>query len=287
MSYYRAKMPTLIAILLVVFSSFRATSGEPLIVKAPPGWSIEFDEVPVYKIQKDGSSASMMLLSRTVNQKAQIAVKDPRQFTADSIEMKAKSISERFKNAPSMKGIDHTYTIETVEGDIFKGSMARFNGPMGVQIYFTVTDGKETWEGSFMGPESDWKDVLKILLTLKPHEGLHFPVGPSGISDAPRARAKNDVVQLKVAMTAFITEYGKQPEKVASRLLDCLSGANERKIVFIELPKKQINENGVFVDPWGSPYQFGYNMDDGTWAYSFGKNRIDEGGRGDDVNSWQ
>jgi hypothetical protein len=171
MSYYRTRMPTLIAISLVVFSSFRASAGEPLIVKAPPEWSIEFDEMPVYKIKKDGNSASMLLLSRAVNLKAQKAVKDPRQFTAESIEMTAKSISEKFKNDPSMKGIDQTYSIETVEGDIFKGSMARFKGPMGVQIYLAVTDGKETWSGSFMGPESDWKDVLTILLTLKPHEG--------------------------------------------------------------------------------------------------------------------
>ena len=171
MTYYRKNIPALIAVSLVMFFSLRATAGEPLTVKAPPEWSIEFNEMPVYTIKKDGSAASMMLLSRAVNEKAQKAVKDPRQFTAESIEMTAKSISERFKNDPSMKGIDQTYTIETVEGDIFKGSMARFKGPMGDQIYYMVTDGKETWQGSFMGPESGWKDVLKILLTLKPHEG--------------------------------------------------------------------------------------------------------------------
>ena len=49
--------------------------------------------------------------------------------------------------------------------------MVRSKSPLGIQINFMVTDGKETWQGSFMGPESDWKDVLNILLTLKPHEG--------------------------------------------------------------------------------------------------------------------
>jgi len=116
--------------------------------------------------------------------------------------------------------------------------------------------------------------------------GLLFPTVSIGPSDAPKARAKNDVVQIKTAMQAFLVEYGQLPTGNNSTLIRVLQGENAKRIVFFEPPLKQISKEGAFVDPWGVPYSFGRSASRYLWAYSSGKNKIDEGGHGDDINSW-
>ena len=116
---------------------------------------------------------------------------------------------------------------------------------------------------------------------------LLFPTVHVGLSAGPKALAKNDVVQLKTALQAYLVEYDQPPPGDKATLMKILQGFNPKKIVFIAPEKKQISRDGVFIDPWGSPYTFGYSTPSYSWAYSFGKNKIDEGGRGDDVNSWE
>lgn len=96
---------------------------------------------------------------------------------------------------------------------------------------------------------------------------LLFPsVSGPGLSSVGKAQAKNDVVQLATAITAFQTEYG-QPPIIGRRLVDLdliaiLTGSNAtinpRNIVFIETtPFKKGKgglRDGVWLDPWGGPY---------------------------------
>ncbi len=103
---------------------------------------------------------------------------------------------------------------------------------------------------------------------------LLFPAVQGALDAAKRAQAKNDVVQIATAITAYETEYGKLPPSssttVDSALVQILSGIsgntnNPRQIVFLEVNaanrgKSETNSTG-FVDPWGGPYQI--SLDNG------------------------
>ena len=102
-----------------------------------------------------------------------------------------------------------------------------------------------------------------------------------------RSEEKNSVIQLIVAAKGYRSEYGEPPKGDRKTILQVLQGNNPRKIVFIELNPKRITKEGIFVDPWGSPYAFDLSNATDPWAYSFGKNKIDEGGHNDDVTSWK
>jgi hypothetical protein len=67
-----------------------------------------------------------------------------------------------------------------------------------------------------------------------------------------------------------------------------LAGSNPSKTVYLPISDKQY-QAGKFVDPWGTPYRIDTSNPDFPWMYSFGKNKIDEGGApaSDDVASWQ
>lgn len=93
-----------------------------------------------------------------------------------------------------------------------------------------------------------------------------------------KARAKNDVVQIATAITAFQTEYDRLPGtnagSVSGQLVETLLGQNKtnnpRQIFFIEIQDFKKNgrsglRDGTFVDPWGVPYQIAFDTDnDGT-----------------------
>jgi len=117
---------------------------------------------------------------------------------------------------------------------------------------------------------------------------LIFPPAQVGvITTGGRVQAKNDVTQLVVAAKAYTTEYGKPPEGSQLAQLKALEGDNPRKIVFIEVDPKHTTKDGIFLDPWGTPYVYDLSKPSGAWAYSFGRNKIDEHGNGDDCASWQ
>jgi type II secretory pathway pseudopilin PulG len=127
--------------------------------------------------------------------------------------------------------------------------------------------------------------VLFILLVLL------FPARSSvGLDSSPKAQAKNDVVQIATAVTAYETEYGRLPSTnsgaVGGEILTVLLGEksplNPREIVFLEVQSAKKGKsglrNGIFVDPWGGPYQIACDIDGdgfvtaGTNAVSVPKN---------------
>ena len=128
--------------------------------------------------------------------------------------------------------------------------------------------------------------ALVILIAAGLVMALIYAPGQS-VSVGQRAQAKNDVIQLVTAAKAYKEEYGEFPKGDRKAVLLRLQENNHRKIVFIELNAKQISKEGLFLDPWGVPYAFDLSNVNDPWAYSFGKNKTDEGGCNDDVASWK
>ena len=116
---------------------------------------------------------------------------------------------------------------------------------------------------------------------------LLYPAVTVTMSPGGRSQAKNDVTQLVVATKGFISEYGTFPTGNPQSILHILQGNNHRKIVFIELDPKRLSKAGDYLDSWGMPYVLNLSGPDSPQVYSFGKNKRDEKGNGDDVASWK
>jgi len=121
-------------------------------------------------------------------------------------------------------------------------------------------------------------ELLVVIAIIGILAGLLFPAVNGAIDSARRAQAKNDVVQIATAITAYETEYGRlpttgandSPQDVNLALVQTLTGIttnnNPRKIVFIEVQERKpnivgkggksgTNSSGNFVDPWGGQYR--------------------------------
>lgn len=119
-------------------------------------------------------------------------------------------------------------------------------------------------------------ELLVVISIIGILASLALPAVNGALDSARRTQAKNDVVQIATAVTAYETEYGKLPPvsaNVDDGLVDILTGQdddeNPRKIVFLEVPsikagaKKsgQIDGTGDFLDPWGDPYKIAVDDD--------------------------
>ena len=71
-----------------------------------------------------------------------------------------------------------------------------------------------------------------------------------------RVRALVTMSALRMACKAYQVEYNSLPSSDNAAIIKSLHGANPRKIVFLELPKRDINSAGEAIDPWGTPYRF-------------------------------
>jgi prepilin-type N-terminal cleavage/methylation domain-containing protein len=129
-------------------------------------------------------------------------------------------------------------------------------------------------------------ELLIVIAILGILMALLFPAVQSAIDSARRAQAKNDVVQIATAVTAYETEYGRliatnsSAVEVGGSILSALMGSpegtlNPRQIVFLEVQPARKGKggvsNGTFVDPWGSAYKIVFDHD-----YN---NRIDQAGK--------
>jgi prepilin-type N-terminal cleavage/methylation domain-containing protein len=105
-------------------------------------------------------------------------------------------------------------------------------------------------------------ELLIVIAILGILMALLFPAVSGAIDAARKAQAKNDVVQIATAITAYETEYGRLPlpesTSVNTALLAVLTGAdtnnNPRQIVFLEVQPAKRGKSGTngsgFVDPW-------------------------------------
>lgn len=106
-------------------------------------------------------------------------------------------------------------------------------------------------------------ELLVVIAIIGILMALLFPAVGTAIDSARRAQAKNDVVQIATAVTAYETEYGRLPlpdsTEVNSALLAVLTGVpgntnNPRQITFLEVQGAKKGKSGTnssgFVDPW-------------------------------------
>lgn len=171
-------------------------------------------------------------------------------------------------------------------------------------------------------------ELLVVIAIIGILMSMLFPAVNGAMEAAKKAQAKNDVTQIAAAVKAYEVEYGKMPDWVGpgsdgyawtqldnNNLFDALRGVgldtnnNPRNIAFIEMkpakgtpPKGGLGSNGIFYDPWGTPYgikmdsKYDHNLnwyDDrvGTSAIaiSFGKNKTceDPNQKNDDIVSYK
>ena len=127
-------------------------------------------------------------------------------------------------------------------------------------------------------------ELLVVIVIIAVLMGLAFPVFQGVQEQARKAQAKNDLLQIVTAVTAFYTEYGRYPTTGNSEaeatfglantnatLFDELRGIthalNTRQIVFLSPPDVRDSTNpragvapagsanaGQYFDPWGTPY---------------------------------
>ncbi len=200
-------------------------------------------------------------------------------------------------------------------------------------------------ERRFRGGAFTLIELLVVIGIIAILAALLFPAVNGALDSAKRAKAKNDVVQLAVAVKAYQTEYGRSPvgtlngagehqdgwfqgpetsgqynsEVVKVLMGENHKGLNPRKITFLEVrpakgeqPKDGVDTDGLFYDPWGTPYAIKIDTEYDNWveyygqgsaenlrttviAISFGKNKIqqdiskatDKGAKVDDVVSFQ
>lgn len=126
-------------------------------------------------------------------------------------------------------------------------------------------------------------ELLIVIAIIGILMSLLFPAVNSAIDAARKAQAKNDVVQIATAITAYETEYGRLPgtgandvtQNIDTTLVETLAGIstnnNPRRIVFLEVQarkpdivgkggKSGTNSSG-FVDPWGGQYVIRLDLD--------------------------
>jgi prepilin-type N-terminal cleavage/methylation domain-containing protein len=117
-------------------------------------------------------------------------------------------------------------------------------------------------------------ELLIVIAILGILMALLFPAVDGALQSARKAQAKNDVVQIATAITAYETEYGRLPlpskTTVDSELVAVLVGGsgntnNPRQITFLEVQTAKKNKSGTngsgFVDPWGSLYKIKFDDD--------------------------
>ena len=105
-----------------------------------------------------------------------------------------------------------------------------------------------------------------------------------------QSRTGSDLDAILTILRLYVSEYGALPDGDNDAVWKALRGENPRQIEFC--PKTSAStgkELGVVLDPWGTPYQIDTSDRKSPRVYSFGKNRIDEGGAegSDDVVSWR
>ena len=127
-------------------------------------------------------------------------------------------------------------------------------------------------------------EVLLIIVVLAIFFALMLPGPRPGFDNSRRASAKNDVVQIATAITAYETEYGRVPstngdvQDVGGPILQALLGMdtnlNRRQIVFLEIQTARKGKgglsNGVYVDPWGFPYKMKLDVDGSKFLTNVG-----------------
>jgi prepilin-type N-terminal cleavage/methylation domain-containing protein len=118
-------------------------------------------------------------------------------------------------------------------------------------------------------------ELLVVIAIIAILAGLLFPAGQSALNSAKKTTAKNQVIQIATAITAYETEYGRLPSdqgytNASSALVSLLCTAtnsnNPRGIIFLEANawkngKGGTNNSGAFCDPFSSNAVYSVALD--------------------------
>lgn len=127
----------------------------------------------------------------------------------------------------------------------------------------TQTKGRNTW--------LVWAGIGVPVLAV----GIYFLFTPI----RRQYHAQHDVNELLLALKAYQITFGDLPQGSAAQVCTALSGRNPTKEAVVE--SYETNAAGEFIDPWGTPYRFSFERN--LSVSSFGPNRTDDQGRGDDI----
>ncbi len=134
-------------------------------------------------------------------------------------------------------------------------------------------------------------ELLTVIAIIAVLMGLLFPAIGAIRETAKKTQAKNDLLNIVNAISAYYTEYGRYPSLGGgggditvtggnNDLMDVLRGVsagdseNPRRIVFLDAPIAKeiggegsgrfiagVGDDGNFVDPWGIAYNVRYDGD--------------------------
>jgi len=99
------------------------------------------------------------------------------------------------------------------------------------------------------------------------------------------------VARLEKALLLYREDFGKFPPANGAPLATFL-GTEERNGPYLDLARERRDGVGHFVDFWGNRYLFTCPGKQGRNPrlfdiQSYGQNRRDDGGRGDDITNWE
>lgn len=138
--------------------------------------------------------------------------------------------------------------------------------------------------------------VLSVLIL----PALLLPAVSQAKQKAYEVRAQAEAQSIRMAVKAYYSEYGRLPDgETAAKIITVLMGSNPRQIMFLDVSDASFRES-TFVDPWSQGYaiELDSNYDgvvtlgdetirDVCAVWSYGPNKRDEKGLGDDVASWK
>lgn len=117
-------------------------------------------------------------------------------------------------------------------------------------------------------------ELLVVIAIIAILMGLLFPAGQSAINSAKKTTAKNQVVQIATAITAYETEYGRLPSNtgttVGTNLASILCTANDtvnnpRGLIFLEANAWKNGKGGTnssgFCDPFSATNAYSVALD--------------------------
>ncbi len=136
----------------------------PLIVDAPPQWSIDFKGdkgIQFFTVKRTEGEPALLMFSRwpAPGNKDQIP---------KYVESLAKGFLDQAKTNPKIKLESKEYKIEKIEGVEFSGEYTSFTVSNGhLQSMFMISDGDGIWSGQFTGSKERWSEALEILKKLK------------------------------------------------------------------------------------------------------------------------
>jgi general secretion pathway protein G len=133
-------------------------------------------------------------------------------------------------------------------------------------------------------------ELLSIVLIMAILMGITIPVMRSAYSRAKVAKAKSDIAKLETAAEQYKNDYGSYPDSSDSKNLfrAASSISPVTKKPYIIFKSKDI-KNEQLIDSWGTPYAYttpGTQNTNSVDIYSFGPNKADDAGTGDDINNW-